>query len=82
VRGGDVQPRSEARGARPPQRTDVKQLLRENRTRLDSLARALLDHETLDEADAYAAAGLRTLETQGIGSQALAAFRRRQSRTV
>jgi cell division protease FtsH len=32
--------------------------LRENRERLDSLARALLEHETLDERDAYAAAGL------------------------
>ena len=31
--------------------------LRENRHRLDSLAKALLEHETLDEADAYAAAG-------------------------
>jgi cell division protease FtsH len=32
--------------------------LRGNRTRLDLLARALLEHETLDEADAYAAACL------------------------
>jgi cell division protease FtsH len=31
--------------------------LRENRERLDSLARALLENETLDERDAYAAAG-------------------------
>jgi cell division protease FtsH len=31
--------------------------LRENRERLDSLAHALLEHETLDERDAYAAAG-------------------------
>ena len=31
--------------------------LRENRGRLDSLAHALLEHETLDERDAYAAAG-------------------------
>jgi cell division protease FtsH len=31
--------------------------LEENRERLDSLARALLEHETLDEHDAYAAAG-------------------------
>jgi cell division protease FtsH len=31
--------------------------LRENRDRLDSLSKALLEHETLDERDAYAAAG-------------------------
>jgi cell division protease FtsH len=31
--------------------------LQENRERLDSLAHALLEHETLDEKDAYAAAG-------------------------
>jgi cell division protease FtsH len=31
--------------------------LRENRERLESLARALLEKETLDERDAYAAAG-------------------------
>ena len=33
-------------------------LLEENRGRLDSLAIALLEHETLDEEDAYAAAGV------------------------
>jgi cell division protease FtsH len=32
--------------------------LREHRSNLDSLVAALLDRETLDEADAYAAAGL------------------------
>jgi cell division protease FtsH len=31
--------------------------LRENRERLDSLAHALLENETLDEREAYAAAG-------------------------
>jgi len=36
----------------------VLTLLRENRTKLDSLAKALLEHETLDEDDAYAAAGV------------------------
>jgi cell division protease FtsH len=36
----------------------VVALLRDNRPRLDSLAHALLEHETLDEADAYAAAGV------------------------
>jgi cell division protease FtsH len=38
--------------------TEVVELLRENRERLDTLAHALLEHETLDQDDAYAAAGL------------------------
>jgi len=37
---------------------EVVVLLRENRDKLDSLATALLEHETLDEEDAYAAAGV------------------------
>jgi cell division protease FtsH len=37
---------------------EVMLLLRGNRVRLESLARALLDRETLDQAAAYAAAGL------------------------
>ncbi|HZR95426.1 MAG TPA: ATP-dependent zinc metalloprotease FtsH [Gaiellaceae bacterium] len=37
---------------------EVVALLRENRARLDALAQALLEHETLDEDDAYAAAGV------------------------
>jgi cell division protease FtsH len=37
---------------------EVLALLRENRDKLDSLAKALLEHETLDEDDAYAAAGV------------------------
>ncbi|MGZ4335637.1 MAG: hypothetical protein ACXVRJ_15370 [Gaiellaceae bacterium] len=37
---------------------EVVALLEENRERLDSLAHALLEHETLDQPDAYAAAGL------------------------
>ena len=36
----------------------VLTLLTENRARLDALAAALLEHETLDEDDAYAAAGV------------------------
>jgi cell division protease FtsH len=36
----------------------AKQLLRDNRAKLDLLARALLEHETLDEEDAYRAAGV------------------------
>ena len=38
--------------------TDALTLLRENRDRLDALANALLEHETLGEEEAYAAAGL------------------------
>jgi cell division protease FtsH len=37
---------------------DVTELLRAHRANLDSLAAALLERETLDEGDAYAAAGL------------------------
>jgi cell division protease FtsH len=37
---------------------DVVTLLRENRDKLDSLAQALLERETLDEDEAYAAAGV------------------------
>jgi cell division protease FtsH len=37
---------------------EARRLLRENRPRLDSIAEQLLAHETLDEADAYAAAGI------------------------
>jgi cell division protease FtsH len=36
----------------------VVELLKDNRDKLDSLAKALLEHETLDEEDAYAAAGV------------------------
>jgi cell division protease FtsH len=37
---------------------EVTDLLAEHRSNLDSLVAALLEHETLDEADAYEAAGL------------------------
>src|SRR5919201_1436972 len=37
---------------------EVTALLDENRARLDSLAEALLEHETLDQPDAYKAAGV------------------------
>jgi cell division protease FtsH len=45
---------------------EVVELLKQNRDRLDSLAKALLEHETLDEDDAYAAAGVpRPAEADG-----------------
>jgi cell division protease FtsH len=41
---------------------EVLELLREHRDKLDSLAEALLHHETLDQPDAYAAAGIAQAE--------------------
>jgi cell division protease FtsH len=37
---------------------EALRLLNDNRVKLESLTKALLEHETLDEADAYAAAGM------------------------
>jgi cell division protease FtsH len=37
---------------------EARRLIRDNRSKLDSIAGQLLEHETLDEADAYAAAGI------------------------
>jgi cell division protease FtsH len=42
----------------------VVALLREHRDKLDSLAAALLEHETLDEDDAYAAAGVPRIRSK------------------
>jgi cell division protease FtsH len=52
---------------------EVLTLLAENRGRLDHLAQALLEHETLDEDDVYAAAGVehtgaRTAETLAVAA--------------
>jgi cell division protease FtsH len=37
---------------------EARRLLRENRDKLDSIVEQLLEHETLDEAQVYAAAGI------------------------
>jgi cell division protease FtsH len=52
---------------------EVVALLTENRARLDALASALLQHETLDEEDAYAAAGVRRSQADLAGDLAAAA---------
>jgi cell division protease FtsH len=51
----------------------VVALLKGNRSKLDSLAQALLEHETLDEEDAYAAAGVPRAATPSAEPQAAAA---------
>jgi cell division protease FtsH len=54
----------------------VLTLLRENRAKLDSLAKALLEHETLDEEDAYAAAGVpRIADDRAVALEAAARSR-------
>jgi cell division protease FtsH len=52
---------------------EVVTLLTENRARLDALASALLEHETLDEDDAYAAAGVTRSQATLAGELAAAA---------
>jgi cell division protease FtsH len=51
----------------------VLALLKKNRKKLDSLASALLEHETLDEEDAYAAAGVTRGASPAADSYATAA---------
>jgi cell division protease FtsH len=51
----------------------VVTLLRENRPRLDALVAALLEHETLDEEDAYAAAGVKRAPAERADSFEVAA---------
>ena len=45
---------------------EVTELLRGKRAQLDALVAALLEHETLDEADAYAAAGLTRSDAETV----------------
>jgi cell division protease FtsH len=52
---------------------EVVTLLTENRPRLDALASALLEHETLDEVDAYDAAGVIRPQATLVGELAAAA---------
>jgi cell division protease FtsH len=52
---------------------EVVTLLTENRARLDALASALLEQETLDEDDAYAAAGVTRPQATPAGELASAA---------
>ena len=51
----------------------VLALLEQNRSKLDSLANALLEHETLDEDDAYAAADVPRVADEGSASYSAAA---------
>ncbi len=51
----------------------VVALLQQNRDKLDSLATGLLEHETLDEEDAYAAAGVPRATAGGADSYEAAA---------
>jgi cell division protease FtsH len=53
--------------------------LRANRGKLDSLVAALLEHETLDEDDAYAAAGVSRSATGSASDSYAAAARSRTS---
>ena len=55
---------------------EVVSLLERNRDKLDALANALLEHETLDEDDAYAAAGVtRAAAAEAAAEPALARTR-------
>jgi cell division protease FtsH len=59
---------------------EVLDLLGSNREKLDSLAQALIEHETLDEDDAYAAAGVE--HRLGDLAEPLAAAARKASPTA
>ncbi|HKP18471.1 MAG TPA: AAA family ATPase, partial [Gaiellaceae bacterium] len=53
---------------------EVERLLTANRDKLDRLAQALLEHETLDQDDAYAAAGIEPRPAEETGEVAVAAM--------
>jgi len=55
--------------------TQVVELLTDNRDKLDALAHALLEHETLDEEDAYAAAGVERAPTPAADTYVAASSR-------
>jgi cell division protease FtsH len=77
--GPSVSPRtqelidSEIRRIAEEAHQEVLVLLREHRSKLDGLADALLAHETLDEDDAYAAAGIAKRGDSAAGELAVAA---------
>jgi cell division protease FtsH len=77
----DTQKTDRRRGAphRRESHREVVELLQQNRSRLDSLVNALLEHETLDEDDAYAAAGVARTATQAADPYAAAARSRNGS---
>jgi cell division protease FtsH len=52
---------------------EVLALLADNRAKLDALAEALVEHETLDEDDAYAAAGVDHRSSPGMEDLATSA---------
>jgi cell division protease FtsH len=56
---------------------EARQLLRTNRSKLDGIVNELLAHETLDEPDVYAAAGIErpAVSSSGAAVQAAAAVR-------
>src|SRR5262245_813551 len=60
---------------------EVVELLEKNRSRLDLLVQALLEHETLDEDDAYAAAGVERAQTAPADSYVAAARSRDDSQS-